>query len=278
MFFDTHLHLIYPDRLRYPWLVDFPALNKPSTFDSYQRKARRLGITDCLHMEVDVAAKQITLETEMIAELMALPESPMRGAISSCRPETPDFTSFLDEARQNPVIRGFRRVLHTQPDELSQSSVFRDNVKRLSGTGLTFDLCVLPRQLSIAAELVDHCPDVHFVLDHCGVPDIAGGGLRPWREDMCELAKRRNVTAKISGIIAYADPENWGLNDISPYFEHTAETFGEDRIIWGSDSPVCNLGGGLETWVAATHALTAGWSPEARARLYADNARALWLL
>ncbi len=278
MFFDTHLHLLYPDRLSYPWLADVPALNKPSTFDSYLHKARRLGITDCLHMEVDVTPAQISLETELITELMALPESPMRGAISACRPESRDFAAFLDEARQNPVIRGFRRVLHTKPDELSKSSTFRDNIKRLSVTGLTFDLCVLPRQLSIAAELVDHCPDVHFVLDHCGIPDIAGGGLRPWREDMSELARRPNVTAKISGIIAYADPENWGLDDIRPYFELTAEAFGGDRIIWGSDSPVCNLGGGLETWVAATHALTAGWSAEARARLYADNARALWQL
>ncbi|WP_428544001.1 amidohydrolase family protein [Profundibacter sp.] len=278
MFFDTHLHLIYPDRLSYPWLADFPALNKPSTFDDYLRRARRLGITDCLHMEVDVAPTQIGRETELVSELMALPASPMRGAISACRPEEPEFAAFLDTARQNPAIRGFRRVLHTQPDELSQSATFRDNIRRLTGTGLTFDLCVLPRQLGLAGKLADHCPDVRFVLDHCGVPDIAASAFSPWRENMTDLARRPNVTAKISGIIAYADPENWGLDDIRPYFDHTVDSFGHDRIIWGSDSPVCNLGGGLETWVAATHALTEGWSADERSRLYAGNARARWKL
>ena len=276
MFFDTHLHLIYPDRLNYPWLASVPALNKPSTFGTYMQKARRLGISDCLHMEVDIDPAQIPQETELVAELMALPNSPMRGAISACRPEKTDFAAFLEAAQQNPVIKGFRRVLHTQPDELPQSATFRDNIKRLSGTGLSFDLCVLPRHLPMAGALADHCPDVHFILDHCGVPDIANEALSPWQENITELAKRPNVTAKISGIIAYADPENWGLDDIRPYFNHTAEAFGHERIIWGSDSPVCSLGGGLETWVAATHALTAGWPPEARHKLYASNAHAIW--
>ncbi len=275
--FDTHLHLIYPDRLRYPWLDSVPALNMPSTFDEYMKKARRLGIRDCLHMEVDVDPAQIAQETDLVTDLMALPASPMRGAISACRPEGVDFAEFLDLARQNPVIRGFRRVLHTQPDDLSRSPVFRDNIKRLSGTGLTFDLCVLPHQLPIAAELVDQCPEVTFVLDHCGVPDIAAKALSPWQQNMTELAKRPNVTAKISGIIAYANPENWGLDDIRPYFDHTVTAFGHDRIIWGSDSPVCNLGGGLETWVAATHALTSDWTAQDRNAFYDTNARNIWL-
>lgn len=276
MFFDTHLHLIYPDRLTYPWLASVPALNRPSTFESYLQKARRLGITDCLHMEVDIDPTQIPQETEMVAELMALPDSPMRGALSACRPENDDFAEFLEIAQQNPVIKGFRRVLHTQPDELSQSSTFRDNIKRLSGTGLTFDLCVLPHQIPFAAALADYCPDVHFVLDHCGVPDIASASLSPWQDNITMLAKRPNVTAKISGLIAYAKPESWVLDDIRPYFNHTVSVFGESRIIWGSDSPVCNLGGGLEVWVAATHALTAEWTAEARRKLYADNARTIW--
>jgi predicted TIM-barrel fold metal-dependent hydrolase len=276
MFFDTHLHLIYPDRLSYPWLANVPALNRPSTFDSYMQKARRIGIAACLHMEVDVDPAQIPRETELVAELMSLPDSPMRGAVSACRPENTGFAEFLEAARQNPVIRGLRRVLHTQPDDLSQTAIFRDNIKRLSGTGLTFDLCVLPRQLPIAAALADHCPDVPFILDHCGIPDIAGGAFSPWQENMTELARRPNVTAKISGIIAYGDAESWGLAEIRPYFNHTVAAFGDNRIIWGSDSPVCNLGGGLETWVAATHALTADWTSDARQNLYAGNARALW--
>ena len=81
MFFDTHLYLIYPDQLSYPWLDSAEALNKPSTFVAYLTKARRLGITACLHMEVDVAETQIRDEAAMVYTLMALPQSPLQGAI-----------------------------------------------------------------------------------------------------------------------------------------------------------------------------------------------------
>jgi predicted TIM-barrel fold metal-dependent hydrolase len=135
---------------------------------------------------------------------------------------------------------------------------------------------MLPHQLPIAADLVDYCPHVTFILDHCGVPDIKGGNLSLWKKDISALAKRPNVIAKISGIIAYGDLKLWGLDCIRPYFDHTVASFGHNRIIWGSDSPVCNLGGGLETWVAATHALTADWALDQRHAFYKGNAKSIW--
>ena len=276
MLFDTHLHLIYLDRLNYPWLDDFEVLKHDNLFTTYSRDAARLGISGCLHMEVDVADDLIELETTLIAEMMAQPGSLMRGAISSCRPENGDFAEFLERNLDDPTVKGFRRVLHVMPDGLSTTATFRDNIKRLSNTGRTFDLCVLPKQLGLAAELVDHCPDVNFVLDHCGVPDVAAGELEPWRTDISALAQRPNVHAKISGLVAYGDADSWGLDDIRTFFDATVDAFGSGRIIWGSDSPVCNLGGGLATWVAATHTLTQGWSEADRTAFYRANALKLW--
>lgn len=276
MLFDTHLHLIYPDRLSYPWLSEVEVLNKPSRIKDYERRARRLGISGCLHMEVDVAPQDIKAETALIDGLAKKTNSLIHGAISSCRPEANDFPAFLEWAQKQQVIRGFRRVLHVMPDDLSKNQLFRDNIKRLSGTGLTFDLCVLPHQLPVVADLVDHCPDVQFILDHCGVPAIAAREASSWRENMTEIAKRHNVTAKISGVIAYADQDSWSLQDIRPWVEHTVDAFGPNRLVWGSDSPVCNLGGGLETWVAVTHALTQDWSGDERSALYYGNARRIW--
>ena len=91
MLFDTHLHLIYPDRLSYPWLEAVPALNVPSTFASYSQKAKRLCISGCLHMEVDVEPTQINQETDLVTELMADPSSILRGVISAARPENSKF-------------------------------------------------------------------------------------------------------------------------------------------------------------------------------------------
>lgn len=276
MIFDTHLHLIYLDKLVYPWLDDFAALRNDSTYDSYATIARRVGISGVLHMEVDVAENDIEAETAMIHELMAPKDSLLRGAISSCRPESTDFQPFLERQLQLSHVKGFRRVLHVVPDEISTTNVFRENVKRLSGTGLTFDLCVLPAQLPLAAQLVDHCPEVTFILDHCGVPDVRGQSFEPWAKHMRTLAERDNVMAKISGVMAYGDPDTWSLDDIRPYVEHTINAFGWKRVVWGSDSPVCTLGGQIETWVAATHALLDGCSTEEKAALLRNNAAALW--
>jgi predicted TIM-barrel fold metal-dependent hydrolase len=169
-------------------------------------------------------------------------------------------------------------VLHVVPDELSEGAQFRQNIKRLAGTGLTFDLVVLPHQIPKAIALADLAPDVQFVLDHCGVPDIKANAEHPWREHMEAIAKRPNVTAKVSGVVAYADPATWTVDTLRPYVEHTIRSFGWDRVIWGSDWPVCTLGGGLTTWVAATHALLAGSSEQERTRLLSGNARRLWRL
>jgi predicted TIM-barrel fold metal-dependent hydrolase len=278
MLFDTHLHLIYRDRLSYPWLADAEALNHDNRIEKYTRDAARLGFTGCLHMEVDVAEDQIEAETDLMGEIIAEPNSLMAGVISSCRPEQTSFAAFLERNLENPNVKGFRRVLHVVPDEISTTMVFRDNIKRLSGTGLTFDLCVLPHQLGLAAELVDHCPDVTFVLDHCGVPDVASGAIEPWQSGLKTLAERPNVIAKISGVVAYGDADSWTLTDIRPYVETTADAFGPDRIVWGSDNPVCNLGGGMAVWVAATHALTDGWADDERAMFYRGNACKLWQL
>jgi len=278
MILDTHLHIIDQSALSYPWLSGVPALNRDFRHDEYLREAKRVGIEASLHMEVDVATADIEKETVHIGSLANQTGSVLVGAISACRPEQDDFPAFLERQRANPFVKGFRRVLHVVPDDVSQSPTFRDNVKRLSGTGLTFDLVVLPRQMPLAMALADLAPDVRFVLDHCGVPDIKAGALHPWREQITEMAKRPNVVGKISGVIAYADPAGWTLDDIRPYVEHTISAFGWDRVIWGSDWPVCTLGGGLSTWVAATHALIAGASSGEKAKLLSGNARRLWRL
>ena len=169
-------------------------------------------------------------------------------------------------------------MLHVVPDEVSEGTLFRENLKRLSGTGLTFDLVVQPHQIPKAIALADLASDVQFILDHCGVPDIKGGSELPWREHVAEIARRPNVTAKISGVVAYADAENWTVEALRPYVEHVMEAFGWDRLVWGSDWPVCTLGGSLSTWVAATHALLEGASVEERTKLLSGNARRIWRL
>lgn len=275
---DTHLHLIDQSALSYPWLSSVQALNRDFRYEEYAQQALRVGITRALHMEVDVAPSDIESETSNVAKLSACDGSLIAGAISSCRPEDEGFAGFLDRQLANPLVKGFRRVLHVMPDELSEQPLFRDNIKLLGGTRRSFDLCVLPKQIEKAIALADLAPDVQFILDHCGVPDIKGEAFKPWQAGITEIAKRPNVTAKISGVVAYADSETWTVETLAPYVNHIIASFGFDRLVWGSDWPVCTLGGGLATWIAATHALISGCSDDEKTKLFSQNAKRIWML
>lgn len=269
--FDTHLHLVYPDRFSYPWLADAPAINKPWPAEDYFAQAGALGIEAALHMEVDVIEDDILPETAFIASA----HPGIVGAIASCRPEKEDFDSFLESVTDIPRVKGLRRVLHQSPNELSQSDRFAENLKKLADHDLSFDLCIRADQLSIGAVLVDKVPDVQFILDHCGVPNIAGDDFQSWSAAITEIAKRPNLAAKISGIVAYAGPD-WTVDDLRPYAEHIIDAFGWDRVVWGSDFPVCTLTANLTRWVDTTHALLENTSEDEKARLLHRNAERIY--
>lgn len=268
---DTHLHLVHMDRFTYPWLSGAGALNRAWPAEAYAAEAQKLGIEAALHMEVDVAEADMEAETAYALEVHPL----VVGAIAACRPESPDFPAHLDRLAALKDVKGFRRILHTSPDALSQGQLFRANLRRLADKHLPFDLCVLSKQLPVGRALVESCPDVQFVLDHCGVPDVAAKALEPWRRDIKALAALPNVSAKISGIVAYAGAD-WTTADLRPFVEHIIECFGWDRVVWGSDYPVLTLTADLGRWVAATNEIVAGASPDEQAKLFHRNAERIY--
>ncbi|MFD1252584.1 4-sulfomuconolactone hydrolase [Devosia equisanguinis] len=267
---DTHLHLVYPDRFTYPWLSGAPAINREWTSAAYFAEAVPLGIESALHMEVDVAEKDIEAETDYV---LTLPR--IVGAIAACRPESLDFAAQIERLATKPGVKGVRRILHQAPDELSQSALFADNIRRLAAHGLSFDLCVRHDQLPIGKTLAEKAPEVTFILDHCGVPDVTGIGLNPWKAYISEIAKLPNVNAKISGIVAYSGAD-WTVETIRPYVEHVIESFGWDRVVWGSDHPVVTLTGSLTRWVEATWEIIRDCSEAEQAKLLHGNAERIY--
>lgn len=273
---DTHLHLIYPDQFSYDWTASIPVLaGRSFTIEDYHASSEGSGITDCIFMEVDVPAEQSAKEAAFFCKLAENPTSRLLGVIASGRPENPDFPQYLQSIR-HPSLVGLRRILHTQPDEVSTSRVFRENVAMLGREGLTFDICMLARQLPLATALIDTCPDTRFILDHCGGPNVAAGALDPWRADLRELSRRPNVCCKISGIIANADPANATTAALRPFVEHSIECFGWDRVIFGGDWPVCNLTADLGSWVSSLDEILASADPADRAKLDHLNAARIY--
>ncbi|MEO2039238.1 MAG: amidohydrolase [Martelella sp.] len=270
---DPHLHLVYKDRFSSPWLNDAPALDRQQTAEDYFARAKKLGIDTALHMEVDVAENDMEAETAFIVGA----DDRIAGAIAACRPENRDFPAYLDRIAAIPGVRGLRRVLHIMPDDLSQAPLFAENIRRLANHGLTFDLCVAARQLPLAIDLAKKCPDVQFVLDHCGVPDIEKDAYSPWAEHISECARLANITAKISGVIAYAGAD-WSTEKLRPYVSHVLEAFTFDRFVWGSDFPVCTIHACLEDWVASIMDIVADATPAEQEKLFSVNATRLYRL
>ena len=268
---DTHLHLVYPDRFTYAWLDQVPSIRRPWSVEDYFAEAEKLDITSAIFMEVDVADGERLAEADFMADL----HPNLIGAIASARPEDAGFPAELQALAARPYVRGIRRILHEAPDVLSQSDLFADNIKRLAAHGLTFDLCVRDDQLALGRALVDKAPEVQFVLDHCGVPRISQGILDPWRDEIRQMAERPNVVAKISGVVAYSG-DQWTVDDLRPYVEHVIEQFGWDRVVWGSDHPVCCLTANLTRWVQATQTLLRSCSDDERSRLLHRNAERIY--
>jgi predicted TIM-barrel fold metal-dependent hydrolase len=269
---DTHQHLWDLDLFRYCWLSSLPELHRSFRMPDYLEAVEGLRVVKSVHLEADVDEPYMLDETRHLLALADRTNNPLEGVVACGRPESKDFTSYVDKIAGHPKLKGMRRVLHTQPDELGREKLFVENVATLSGYGLSFDICVRARQLPVAIHLVSRCPDVSFILDHCGVPQVKERILDPWRSYIREIAKLPNVVCKISGLVAYADRQNWTAEDLRPYVEHAIDCFGWERVIFGSDWPVCTLAASYKQWVEALQTITSSAGKGNQKKLFHDNA------
>jgi predicted TIM-barrel fold metal-dependent hydrolase len=201
----------------------------------------------------------------------------MLGVIATARPEQAVFPAYLDSIL-HPNLEGLRRILHTEPDDFADSSLFTKNLARLAKHRLTFDLCVLARQLPEGLEIIRRVPATQFVLDHCGIPDIAGDDLDLWRKRIKRMGQQPNLACKISGLVAYCRPDRVNVDAIRPVVEHCIESFGWDRVLFGGDWPVCNLTSSLGRWVEIAKEIVGKESPANQEKFFAGNAERIYRL
>jgi predicted TIM-barrel fold metal-dependent hydrolase len=275
---DCHQHLIYPDKYPYSWTDTIPQLaGRAFTYEDYLNLIGGRGEIRAIFMESAPDDPHWTSESRFVAGLAEADDTLIDGLILNCRPESEeDFDGYI-ESVSHPKLVGLRRILHVMPDDTSQQARFVSNVKKLEHHNLTFDLCFLSRQLPLAYQLACSGPNVQFVLDHCGVPDIAGGALDPWRQDISKLAELPNVDCKISGVLAYCSPQDTTLKAIQPYIEHCLETFGWNRVVWGSDWPLVCMTSNLPDWIDVIRELVSSETEDNQHKLFHRNAERIYL-
>ena len=277
---DAHLHLWDPHRFRMRWLDDIPLLNKPYGLAEYREHTQGLNIGAMVYLEVDVEPAYGLLEAHWVAD-RAREDPRLQGIVPWAPLEYGDRARAYLEAlcRISPLIKGVRRILQSEPDPaFCLRPDFVRGIQILPEYGLSFDICIYHHQLASVVELVRRCPATNFILDHIGKPNIRGQVLDPWREQIRELAGLPNVICKVSGIVTEADHQRWTAGDLAPYVAHVLEAFGEDRVAFGGDWPVALLASGYRRWVETLEDLTAHLSPEAKRKLWADNARRVYRL
>lgn len=274
---DAHLHLWEPDRFRMSWLDGNELLNRSYDLADYREHTAGLPIEAMVYLQVEVEPPYALLEAEAIAELAR--EEPRLQAIVAWAPLEygERVRSFLQALTGiDPRIRGVRRILQSETDDFGTRPDFVRGVQLLPEYGLSFDLCINHRQLPAAITLARSCPETAIILDHIAKPNIREHVLEPWRDQVRELASLPNVICKISGVATEADQANWTVDDIAPYVRHVLDVFGEDRVAFGGDWPVALLATSYQRWVATLDQLTADLSDTARAKLWAENARAFY--
>jgi L-fuconolactonase len=179
----------------------------------------------------------------------------------------------LDVLARMPGVRGIRRLIETERDpSFAIEPGFLEAVRLLPDYGFTFDICVKHFAMTYAIELARRCPEVSFVLDHIGKPDIKHGLREPWWSQMAKLASLPNVVCKISGVVTEADHRAWTPEQVKPYVAHAIECFGFDRVLYGSDWTVSELTHPYPAWVDILDEVVAGASETELRGLYRDNA------
>ena len=277
---DAHVHLWDPSHFRMSWLDDTPLLDRAYRLADYRTHTKDVAIEGIVYVEVDVNAHYALLEAAWAAD-RAREDALLLGVVAHAPLEYGErLRAYLDALiALGPRIKGVRRLVQDETSErFSLQPDFIRGVQLLADYGLSCDIGVRHHQLAGINELVRLCPDTAFILDHLGKPAIKEQTLDPWREQMQELASHPNVMCKVSGMVTEADTEHWTIDDLAPYIAHVLDVFGEDRIVFGGDWPVALQATGYTRWIEALDTLTAHLSPQAKHKLWAENARRFYRL
>ena len=171
-------------------------------------------------------------------------------------------------------LKGFRHIVQAEPDNnFMLNEKFQNGISCLKHFNFTYDILVFPHQLPAAIKLSEKHPEQKFILDHIAKPFIKKNEIEPWASEIRELARNKNVFCKISGIVTEADHKNWKPEDIYPYLDVVFESFGYDRLLFGSDWPVCLLAGTYKQVINLIEEYTRNISPEEKEKIFGMNAR-----
>ncbi|MDX3189371.1 amidohydrolase family protein [Streptomyces sp. MN03-5084-2B] len=266
---DAHHHLWDPSRRDYPWMAGaaMDPIRRPYTVDDLRAVTKAAGV----HATILVQTVSSEEETaEFLATAAAEPV--IAGVVGWVDLTAGDLADRL-AALEGPLV-GIRHQVEGEPDDdwLLRPEVVA-GLSTVAAAGLAFDLLVRPAQLPAATEVALRLPELRLVLDHAAKPPIAAGEWEPWASGVAALAARENVVCKLSGLVTEADWTGWEAGHLRRYVDHVLDVFGPQRLLFGSDWPVCELAASYEVVLDTAIALTGSLSDAERLAVFEHNAR-----
>ncbi len=274
---DTHQHLWDLTQVRLGWLKKGSPLDASYTPKEYAAATDGLNVVKAVYMEVDVVPEDKQKEADYVVALCESGKTPTCAAVLGGVVASDGFAKYAGQFKGSKYVKGIRQVLQADstPPGTCLKPEFVKGVRLLGDLGLSFDLCIRPKELPDFIKLVDECPDTRFILDHCGNPQAkwTADEWDGWRKNMAEMAKRKHVVCKVSGFVVNGwEKGKWKPDDLAPAVNGTIEAFGWDRVMFGGDWPVVLNAGSYKDWLTALRTIIADRPEADQKKLLHDNA------
>lgn len=271
---DAHLHFWRYNASEYGWIDDsMAALRRDFLPEDAAEEMRAAGIDAC----VVVQTRQTLEETRWLLAL-ARQHPFIAGVVGWVDLRAADLEAHLEALTTHPKLVGIRHIVQAEPDDFLLGDAFRRGVARLARHGLAYDILVYARQLRAAIDFAGALPDQRLVLDHLGKPDIRTGAFDGWRRDLDRLAALPNVCAKLSGLVTEADWRYWTVEDLHRYINAALDSFGPERLMIGSDWPVCTVAAEYRDVLDVVRTAIAGRPQAERDAMLGGTAQRFWNL
>ncbi len=273
---DAHHHLWDPAEADYPWMTEAvsPIIRRFAVEDlAPLLPVAGVDGTVVVQARHDLAETRALLATAAVTPFIA-------GVVGWVDLTADDVAGTIDALRAGPGgdrLVGIRHQVHDEPDAgwLARHDV-RRGLAAVEAAGLAYDLLIRPREFPAARAIVEDLPDLRFVIDHLAKPPLRGGATEAWAAGLRSFGARPNVWCKLSGLVTEADWATWTVGDLAPFVDAALSAFGPDRLLFGSDWPVCLLAASYQDVIGAARELTVGLSPSERAAVFGGTARSVY--
>lgn len=270
---DAHQHYWKYNQEEYGWIdVSMNILRKDYLPVDLKPVLQSAGFDGA----ISVQARQTKEETAWLLE-MSEKHDIISGVVGWLDLQSESFEEELEKWANHPKLVGLRHVVHDEPDDnFMHREEFLRGISLLKKYNLTYDLLLFPRHLPLACKVVEMFPEQMFILDHIAKPLIKNGILEPWKKNIQKLAKFQNVSCKLSGMVTEANWKSWKLKDFTLYLDVVFECFGADRLMIGSDWPVCTLGGNYKNVIDIVSKYVSRFDKSVQEKIMGGNCSAIY--